>query len=167
MLADGVARDLLGEPRRTRVPARDVGQPAAARRRSRSIASGRRSRRVSRDRHVQQIIAIAAFFFVASYTLSFIAVFVLRRREPTRRDRTARSGIRGRPASSSSDRSAFSSARSSPTGGTASIALGDRGRRAIRCSDLTRQSPRAGAFCRSRIFTRSATRAPEFIGART
>ena len=29
-----------------------------------------------------QIIAIAAFFFVASYTLSFIAVFLLRRREP-------------------------------------------------------------------------------------
>jgi APA family basic amino acid/polyamine antiporter len=28
------------------------------------------------------MIAIAAFFFVASYTLSFIAVFVLRRREP-------------------------------------------------------------------------------------
>ena len=30
----------------------------------------------------QTIIAIAAFFFVADYTLSFIAVFVLRRREP-------------------------------------------------------------------------------------
>jgi APA family basic amino acid/polyamine antiporter len=29
-----------------------------------------------------QIIAIAAFFFVASYTLSFMAVFLLRRREP-------------------------------------------------------------------------------------
>jgi basic amino acid/polyamine antiporter, APA family len=28
------------------------------------------------------MIAIAAFFFVASYTLSFVAVFVLRRREP-------------------------------------------------------------------------------------
>jgi APA family basic amino acid/polyamine antiporter len=32
-----------------------------------------------------QIIAIAAFFFVASYTLSFIAVFLLRRREPNAR----------------------------------------------------------------------------------
>jgi APA family basic amino acid/polyamine antiporter len=32
-----------------------------------------------------QIIAIAAFFFVASYTLSFMAVFVLRRREPNAR----------------------------------------------------------------------------------
>jgi basic amino acid/polyamine antiporter, APA family len=31
----------------------------------------------------ETIIAIAAFFFVASYTLSFIAVFLLRRREPT------------------------------------------------------------------------------------
>jgi APA family basic amino acid/polyamine antiporter len=30
----------------------------------------------------ETIIAIAAFFFVASYTLSFTAVFVLRRREP-------------------------------------------------------------------------------------
>lgn len=30
----------------------------------------------------ESIIAIAAFFFVGSYTLSFIAVFVLRRREP-------------------------------------------------------------------------------------
>jgi len=30
----------------------------------------------------QTIIAIAAFFFVADYTLSFIAVFVLRHREP-------------------------------------------------------------------------------------
>jgi APA family basic amino acid/polyamine antiporter len=30
----------------------------------------------------QTIIAIAAFFFVASYTLSFLAVFTLRRREP-------------------------------------------------------------------------------------
>jgi basic amino acid/polyamine antiporter, APA family len=29
------------------------------------------------------IIAIAAFFFVASYTLSFAAVFVLRRRDPS------------------------------------------------------------------------------------
>jgi len=28
------------------------------------------------------MIAIAAFFFVGSYTLSFLAVFVLRRREP-------------------------------------------------------------------------------------
>jgi APA family basic amino acid/polyamine antiporter len=32
-----------------------------------------------------QIIAIAAFFFVASYTLSFMAVFVLRHREPNAR----------------------------------------------------------------------------------
>jgi APA family basic amino acid/polyamine antiporter len=30
----------------------------------------------------ETIIAIAAFFFVASYSLSFLAVFVLRRREP-------------------------------------------------------------------------------------
>jgi APA family basic amino acid/polyamine antiporter len=30
------------------------------------------------------IIAIAAFFFVGSYTLSFVAVFLLRRREPSR-----------------------------------------------------------------------------------
>jgi APA family basic amino acid/polyamine antiporter len=28
------------------------------------------------------MIAIAAFFFVANYSLSFLAVFVLRRREP-------------------------------------------------------------------------------------
>lgn len=31
----------------------------------------------------ETIIAIAAFFFVADYTLSFVAVFVLRHREPT------------------------------------------------------------------------------------
>ncbi|MDQ3997008.1 MAG: APC family permease [Gemmatimonadota bacterium] len=30
----------------------------------------------------QSVIAVAAFFFVANYTLSFIAVFTLRRREP-------------------------------------------------------------------------------------
>ena len=30
----------------------------------------------------KQVIAILAFFFVANYTLSFISVFVLRRREP-------------------------------------------------------------------------------------
>jgi basic amino acid/polyamine antiporter, APA family len=31
----------------------------------------------------RSVIAVAAFFFVANYTLSFIAVFALRRREPT------------------------------------------------------------------------------------
>jgi APA family basic amino acid/polyamine antiporter len=31
---------------------------------------------------VQVVIALAAFFFVANYTLSFLSVFVLRRREP-------------------------------------------------------------------------------------
>lgn len=31
---------------------------------------------------VETVIALAAFFFVANYTLSFISVFVLRRREP-------------------------------------------------------------------------------------
>ena len=31
---------------------------------------------------VQAVIALAAFFFVANYTLSFLSVFVLRRREP-------------------------------------------------------------------------------------
>jgi APA family basic amino acid/polyamine antiporter len=31
---------------------------------------------------VEAVIALAAFFFVANYTLSFISVFVLRRREP-------------------------------------------------------------------------------------
>jgi APA family basic amino acid/polyamine antiporter len=30
----------------------------------------------------QSVIAVAAFFFVADYALSFLAVFVLRRREP-------------------------------------------------------------------------------------
>ena len=31
---------------------------------------------------VARVISVLAFFFVANYTLSFIAVFVLRRREP-------------------------------------------------------------------------------------
>jgi APA family basic amino acid/polyamine antiporter len=34
-------------------------------------------------RAFQFVIAVAAFFFVANYTLSFLAVFALRRREPT------------------------------------------------------------------------------------
>jgi APA family basic amino acid/polyamine antiporter len=32
----------------------------------------------------EQVIAVLAFFFVANYTISFISIFVLRRREPTR-----------------------------------------------------------------------------------
>jgi APA family basic amino acid/polyamine antiporter len=32
----------------------------------------------------ERVIAVLAFFFVANYTLSFISVFVLRRREPER-----------------------------------------------------------------------------------
>jgi APA family basic amino acid/polyamine antiporter len=31
-----------------------------------------------------QVLALVAFFFVANYTLSFVSVFVLRRREPDR-----------------------------------------------------------------------------------
>ena len=35
-------------------------------------------------RTFEQVITVLAFFFVANYTLSFISVFVLRRREPER-----------------------------------------------------------------------------------
>ena len=38
----------------------------------------------------ETIIAIAAFFFVADYTLSFLAVFLLRRREPNAASRPYR-----------------------------------------------------------------------------
>ena len=36
-------------------------------------------------RTFEQVITVLAFFFVANYTISFTSVFVLRRREPTRR----------------------------------------------------------------------------------
>ncbi|WP_410969009.1 amino acid permease, partial [Salmonella sp. SAL4444] len=35
-------------------------------------------------RTFERVITVVAFFFVANYTLTFISVFVLRRREPQR-----------------------------------------------------------------------------------
>ena len=55
---------------------------AAERRRSALIATGVVALAFLATGTFSTMIAIAAFFFVASYALSFIAVFVLRRREP-------------------------------------------------------------------------------------
>jgi basic amino acid/polyamine antiporter, APA family len=71
----GVSRDGLGLPQATRVNA--GGTPVVA-----LIAGGVVSLAFLASGSFETIIAIAAFFFVASYTLSFIAVFVLRNREP-------------------------------------------------------------------------------------
>ena len=70
-----VSRDGLGVARATGVSR--GGAPAAA-----LVASGAVSVAFLATGTFQSIIAIAAFFFVADYSLSFLAVFVLRRREP-------------------------------------------------------------------------------------
>ena len=70
-----ISRDGLGIPVATRVN-------AAARRRSRWSRAALVALAFLATGTFKTIIAIAAFFFVADYTLSFIAVFVLRRREP-------------------------------------------------------------------------------------
>ena len=56
--------------------------PAA--RRPRAVPQRRRSRCCSSrlDARSNNVITVLAFFFVANYTLSFVSVFVLRRREP-------------------------------------------------------------------------------------
>jgi APA family basic amino acid/polyamine antiporter len=73
-----LSRDGLGVPMLSRV--RAGGAPATA-----LAASALVTIAFLASGTFNQIIAIAAFFFVASYTLSFAAVFVLRRREPERR----------------------------------------------------------------------------------
>lgn len=70
-----VSRDGLGVSAATRVNAR--GTPVTA-----LIASGLVALAFLATGTFETIIAIAAFFFVADYTLSFAAVFVLRSREP-------------------------------------------------------------------------------------
>jgi APA family basic amino acid/polyamine antiporter len=70
-----VSRDGLGISPATRVNA--GGTPVVA-----LIASGAVAIAFLASGTFQTIIAIAAFFFVAYYTLSFLAVFTLRRREP-------------------------------------------------------------------------------------
>jgi APA family basic amino acid/polyamine antiporter len=70
-----ISRDGLGVSMATRVNAR--GTPATA-----LIASGAVALAFLATGTFETIIAIAAFFFVADYTLSFAAVFVLRAREP-------------------------------------------------------------------------------------
>jgi APA family basic amino acid/polyamine antiporter len=71
----GVSRDGLGPGVATRV--NEGGTPTVA-----LIASGMVSLIFISTGGFNRAIAIAAFFFVADYALSFIAVFVLRRREP-------------------------------------------------------------------------------------
>ena len=70
-----VSRDGLGIPLATRVNA--GGTPTIA-----LISSALVAIAFLATGTFETIIAIAAFFFVADYTLSFVAVFVLRRREP-------------------------------------------------------------------------------------
>ncbi|HEY4303804.1 MAG TPA: APC family permease [Gemmatimonadaceae bacterium] len=73
-----LSRDGLGIPMLTKV--RATGAPTTA-----LIAGGVVAIAFVQSGTFDQIIAIAAFFFVASYTLSFMAVFLLRRREPQAR----------------------------------------------------------------------------------
>jgi basic amino acid/polyamine antiporter, APA family len=70
-----ISRDGLGIPIATRVNA--GGTPTIS-----LIASGAVALAFLATGTFATMIAIAAFFFVANYSLSFIAVFVLRRREP-------------------------------------------------------------------------------------
>jgi APA family basic amino acid/polyamine antiporter len=71
----GVSRDGLGPRFATHV--NDGGTPTVA-----LIASGIVSLLFLATGTFQTVIAVAAFFFVADYAVSFLAVFVLRRREP-------------------------------------------------------------------------------------
>ena len=70
-----VSRDGLGLSMMTRV--NSGGTPVTS-----LVASGLVSLAFLATGTFETMIAIAAFFFVAAYTLSFIAVFLLRRREP-------------------------------------------------------------------------------------
>jgi len=70
-----VSRDGLGVPAATRV--NSGGTPSVS-----MVLTGLVAIAFLATGTFQTIIAIAAFFFVADYTLSFTAVFVLRQREP-------------------------------------------------------------------------------------
>ena len=70
-----VSRDGLGARAATRVTGR--GTPSVALVTTAAVAAA-----FLATGTFESVIAIAAFFFVGSYTLSFLAVFVLRRREP-------------------------------------------------------------------------------------
>ena len=59
----------------------------------------------------EKVIAVLAFFFVANYTLSFVSLFVLRRREPELARPYARGATLGRPRWRSRARSRFSPGR--------------------------------------------------------
>src|SRR5437867_3471499 len=72
----GVSRDGLGPAVATRVNA--GGTPTVA-----LVLSALVSLAFLATGTFQSVIAVAAFFFVADYALSFLAVFVLRRREPS------------------------------------------------------------------------------------
>ena len=71
----GVSRDGLGPRVATRV--NPGGSPTVA-----LLLSGLVSVAFIATGTFQNVIAVAAFFFVADYSISFLAVFVLRRREP-------------------------------------------------------------------------------------
>jgi len=71
----GVARDGLAPRFATRV--NSGGTPTVA-----LVASAGVSLAFLATGTFESVIAVAAFFFVADYALSFLAVFVLRRREP-------------------------------------------------------------------------------------
>ena len=72
-----VSRDGIGPRVATRV--NEGGSPTIA-----LIASGAVSLIFLASGSFNSVIAVAAFFFVADYALSFLAVFVLRHREPNR-----------------------------------------------------------------------------------
>jgi APA family basic amino acid/polyamine antiporter len=71
----GVSRDGIGPRVATRV--NEGGTPTVS-----LLASAGVSLAFLATGTFQSVIAVAAFFFVADYALSFLAVFVLRRREP-------------------------------------------------------------------------------------
>ena len=71
----GVSRDGIGPRVATRVNV--GGTPTVA-----LLASGTVSLIFLATGTFQSVIAVAAFFFVVDYALSFVALFVLRRREP-------------------------------------------------------------------------------------
>src|SRR6185437_11932108 len=72
----GMSRDGLGFPWATRVSR--GGTPTAS-----MVLSGLVTIGFLATGTFETIIAIAAFFFVADYAVSFLAVFILRRREPS------------------------------------------------------------------------------------
>jgi len=101
LVSDRIVRVNAGAPRRSR------------------CSSARWSRWRHHERDVRAGDLVLAVFFVFNYALSFISVFVLRRREPTRRGRSGCGCGRGLPCCHWWARSPSSSAWSWPIPGRA------------------------------------------------